>query len=212
MIRHETGLSVVMNCATYNDSKRSYLVAGQESHCQLYSVKVSLRDVENCTNIKENKSEHDSENIKNDLRKRRKSSDKKVETENHNQSSDTNIKSRKRIWFTISPEDSVQTDNAGTEPCQRVVRILQNGSVMVTGGTDGHVRIWSFPIMKLLIDIKAHSKELDDIDFSPINDNKLITIAKDGKANIWDYKTGKKIHTLSWNQPQGSKYLYKRCR
>lgn len=36
--RHETGGNVVMNSSTYSDGKHTYLVAGQESHCQLYNV------------------------------------------------------------------------------------------------------------------------------------------------------------------------------
>lgn len=42
VVRHETGPTVVMNSATYNDGKHSYLVAGQESHCQLYHVRMSV--------------------------------------------------------------------------------------------------------------------------------------------------------------------------
>ena len=44
MLRHETGGSVVMNCATFNDGKHTYLVAGQESHCQLYNVRLKVVD------------------------------------------------------------------------------------------------------------------------------------------------------------------------
>lgn len=42
MMRHETGPSVVMNCACVSTPKRTYLVAGQESHCQLYTVSTEI--------------------------------------------------------------------------------------------------------------------------------------------------------------------------
>lgn len=59
--------------------------------------------------------------------------------------------------------------NSKEEPFQKVVRISCNGKCMATGGADGFVRLWSFPAMKPLHEIKAHSKEVDDVDFSPDN-------------------------------------------
>lgn len=53
------------------------------------------------------------------------------------------------------------------EPLQKVVRISGNGKLMATAGCDGHVRLWQFPTLKPLRDIKAHEKEIDDLDFSP---------------------------------------------
>lgn len=53
-----------------------------------------------------------------------------------------------------------------SEPLQKVVRISLNGHFMATAGLDGHVRIWKFPQLKKLVDIAAHSKEVDDIDFN----------------------------------------------
>jgi len=41
-MRHETGGSVVMNCACHSDGRKYYLVSGQESHCQLYNVNISV--------------------------------------------------------------------------------------------------------------------------------------------------------------------------
>lgn len=42
VIRHETGPKVVMNSACYSDKKSTFLVAGQESHCQLYRVGITV--------------------------------------------------------------------------------------------------------------------------------------------------------------------------
>lgn len=53
------------------------------------------------------------------------------------------------------------------EPLQRVVRISRNGEIMATGGTDGHIRVWQFPAMNRIHNIKAHSKEIDDLDICP---------------------------------------------
>lgn len=97
------------------------------------------------------------------------------------------------------------------EPLQRIVRINSNGKFMVTGGTDGHIRLWKFPQLHKLHDLDAHTKEIDDIDFSP--DSTLIaSIAKDGKAFLWNVSNGSKSKDLTWSPPNGLKYMYKRCR
>lgn len=43
-MRHETGRSVVMNCSSHSDGNRTFLAAGQESHCQLYHVSMEVID------------------------------------------------------------------------------------------------------------------------------------------------------------------------
>lgn len=42
VIRHETGPKVVMNSACFSDRKNTYLAAGQESHCQLYRIGITV--------------------------------------------------------------------------------------------------------------------------------------------------------------------------
>lgn len=59
------------------------------------------------------------------------------------------------------------------EALQRVVRLSPSGQLMATAGTDGHVRVWQFPSLKLAQDIVAHHKEIDDLDFAP--DNSAVT-------------------------------------
>lgn len=193
--RHETGPSVVMNCSSFSDNKHTYLVAGQESHCQLYNVDSIL--------VRENDEEL-VENIGNENNVRQRKAKSKEKLENNN-------KQVKKLKFVIKPGDSVQTDFVQPEPLLRVVRIHRSGKLLATGGTDGDVRLWSFPTLKPLAVLKEHKKEIDDIDFSQ-HGNFLITIAKDGLAVLWDAIKGKEISKLKWNQPEGSKYLYKRCR
>lgn len=84
------------------------------------------------------------------------------------------------------------------------------GKSLATGGTDGKVRLWKFPQLDKLYDLGAHGKEIDDIDFSP-NGNLLVSIAKDGKAFVWNIES-KESRELTWKPPDGIKYMYKRCR
>ncbi|KAJ3654380.1 hypothetical protein Zmor_013571 [Zophobas morio] len=192
--RHETGPSVVMNCSTHCDNKHSYLVAGQESHLQLYNVGSVLV-------TEEDEIETIGHNHANDVKQRKAKNKQKTD----------NNRNSKRLKFVIKPSDSVQTDFQGEEPLLRVSRIHPTGKILVTGGTDGVVRLWKFPSLQPAHVLKAHSKEIDDLDFS-VYENYLISIAKDGVAVLWDCSKGKEIRRLTWTQPEGSKYLYKRAR
>ncbi|XP_030760426.1 prolactin regulatory element-binding protein isoform X2 [Sitophilus oryzae] len=196
--RHETGPNVVMNCAVALKNNHTYLVAGQESHCQLYNVNSEL--------AQEN---GDIENLGTDHHTNGKLRHRKSAPTSKN--NDINKNLRKRLKFILSPSDSVQTDFNEPEPLCRVVRVHPEGNLMATGGTDGTIQMWRFPSLKPLTKLKGHTKEIDDIDFS-LFDNYIITVAKDGQAILWDCVRGKEIKKLTWNQPQGSKYLYKRCR
>lgn len=206
IIRHETGTSVVMNCATFSNNKHTYVVAGQESQCQLYSVHSELvidENIETLTDsVKSNGIRHRKHSESEASNERRHSKVKNDRTKNNN---------NKSITFVIKPGDSVNTDFHSEEPVQRVVRISHDGKIMATGGVDCQVRLWKFPAMQQMKTLSGHKKEIDDIDFCPIS-NTVVTIAKDGLAILWNIKTGKQQDQLKWDQPNGSTYLYKRCR
>jgi len=205
MMRHETGPKVVMNCACFSDDKRMFLVAGQESHCQLYNVNVSIDD----DNLNTDNAKPMNGNVDSGLRKRK--PPKSEENDSSKAPKKGNHISSRRLHFKFMAGDSVQTDFSESEPVQRVVRISRCGKLMVTGGTDGHIRVWKFPSMKKCREILAHSREIDDVDFSP-DSKTVISVAKDGQANVWSVETGKKLHKLSWTSDDGIKYLFKRCR
>ncbi|KAL6433113.1 hypothetical protein ACFW04_006401 [Cataglyphis niger] len=208
--RHETGPSVVMNCASHRSDNKTWIVAGQESHCQLYNVKSKFITLENGELIKgPTASTH-----KDDLR-HRKNNEKVEESQTQKEKieeikdNNCNIKSKK-LQLILEPASTVQTTFGDGEPLQRVVRVSIQGKIMATGGTDGIVRLWKFPQLDKLYDLGTHGKEIDDIDFSP-NGKLLVSIAKDGKAFVWNIES-KESRELSWKPPDGLKYMYKRCR
>ncbi|XP_052895251.1 prolactin regulatory element-binding protein [Anopheles moucheti] len=219
VIRHETGPTVVMNCAVKNDEKRTLLMAGQESHCQMYLVNTIIDSGEySSTSPISNKTDPEG------LRKRRSISQQRsslgpsappptVQGGESKKADDGKATpaARKQIRFEIKTADSVQTDFTETEPLQRVVRISPNGRLMATGGMDGHLRVWNFPKMTIASDIAAHTKEIDDLDFSP-DSKHVVSIAKDGLGVIWSINPDKESKKLVWNPPANCRYLLKRCR
>lgn len=110
VIRHETGPSVVMNCASHNNGKKTWVVAGQESHCQLYNVNPKLVTSENGELIKGTSATSSS---KDGLRHRR-NSEKVEEAQSPKERTEeikddnSNVKSKK-LQFILKPADSVQT-------------------------------------------------------------------------------------------------------
>lgn len=107
-----------MNCCVFNDKKNSYLVAGQESHCQLYKVNTKLVE-----QVKV-------ENIGNDIHIKQRNTNLKPKEQ-----VDNNKNVKKELYYTLNPMDSVQTDFNGSEPLSRVVRINYDGKVLATGNT-----------------------------------------------------------------------------
>ncbi|XP_043947511.1 prolactin regulatory element-binding protein [Drosophila biarmipes] len=217
VLRHETGANVVMNFALRYGGKKGFLCAGQEAHCQMYFVqpRVLLEDMEHGKGVSVGKPAlADWSNGKDNLSQRNAHSGMEAVTNRHKHplSSADIFRQSRRMLFDIQASDVVQTDFLkGAEPLQRVVRISGNGQLMATGGTDGHLRVWTFPQMTLAAKLAEHSKEIDDLDFSP--DSKVITsISKDSQGLVWDLASGQLQHKLQWKTPEGAKYLFKRCR
>lgn len=201
-----------MNCAVRSSGHNSFLVAGQESHCQLYHVNVKI---DNSETIAENSRIETLNSLQqNNLRYRRISHDSSANRQASTASTnhiDSNQNKNRQLRFEIKPGHLTQTDFSENCPLQRVVRISSNCKYMATGGTDAHVRIWKFPNIVQIFDIDVHTKEVDDLDFSP-DSKQLISIAKDGLVIVWDVHTGKECCRLKWTPPNNSKYLFKRCR
>ncbi|XP_038566224.1 prolactin regulatory element-binding protein-like [Micropterus salmoides] len=78
----------------------------------------------------------------------------------------------------------VQSDLNPQDPLQKVVRFSPDLSLLVTGGTDGYIRVWEFPSLKKKFNFKAHDGEIEDLDTSPGNKH-LVTVGRDFACSVW---------------------------
>lgn len=99
----------MMNSGTHNDGKRMWLVAGQESHCQLYNIQAKVVVAENGEIPKKTGFP-----TREELRQRRKSERKDeipLKRENVEEIKDEEPKAKhKKLQLIIKPLDSIQTD------------------------------------------------------------------------------------------------------
>ncbi|XP_035464407.2 prolactin regulatory element-binding protein isoform X2 [Scophthalmus maximus] len=107
----------------------------------------------------------------------------------------------------------VQSDLNPQDPLQKVVRFSPDLSLLLTGGTDGHIRVWEFPSLKKKFDFKAHEGEIEDLDMSP-GKKHLVTVGRDFACSVW---SGNQLAmSLKWHEtlPQMAEktYRYMACR
>lgn len=107
--RHETGPSVVMNCALHNNGKKTWIVAGQESHCQLYNVNHKIITLENGELIKGPIAAANKDGLRH-----RRNSEKVEEVQSPKEwieeikDDNSNVRNKK-LQLVLKPADSVQT-------------------------------------------------------------------------------------------------------
>uniref|UniRef100_G3PLS8 Prolactin regulatory element binding n=1 Tax=Gasterosteus aculeatus TaxID=69293 RepID=G3PLS8_GASAC len=128
---------------------------------------------------------------------------------------------RMKLWdledetahISVTALAEVLSDLNPQDPLQKVVRFSPDLSLLLTGGTDGHIRVWEFPSMKKKFDFKAHKGEIEDLDISPGNKH-LVSAGRDFSCSVW---SGSQLAMgLNWleTMPQIAEksYRYMACR
>lgn len=68
------------------------------------------------------------------------------------------------------------------------------GTILVTGGSDGSVRVWSLNSHSPIHRLAAHDNSVTSLQF---DDTRIVSGGSDGRVKIWDLKTGALIRELS---------------
>ncbi|VDP40585.1 unnamed protein product [Soboliphyme baturini] len=123
-----------------------------------------------------------------------------------------------KLSLAFSAVSSVQTDFTEVSkfygPYQKVVRFGPHAEFMVTGGADGHVRVWQLPTLNKLTDIRAYTTDVDDLDVSP-NGESIVSVGRGGGAHVWQTNDGSERCELTKHSdgcfvPKG--YRFRFCR
>ena len=68
------------------------------------------------------------------------------------------------------------------------------GNTLVTGGSDGSVRVWSLITNAPIHRLAAHDNSVTSLQF---DDARIVSGGSDGRVKVWDTKTGAQIRELS---------------
>ncbi|XP_022089456.1 prolactin regulatory element-binding protein-like [Acanthaster planci] len=214
--------AAIMNAALRFDGKEYLLAAGKDEKCQFYKfVKTKEAMKEGEEEPKPNQTSNNG-NDTGSTRKRKKAKEAK-QTADSNKSKESTTKSEKTssqepavvvTKFDLERLGSVQTDFTDGDKYQKAVCFSPNGMFFATGGADGHVRMWSYPSFEKQYEIKAHSKEVDDIIINPLG-NRLVSVSRDSTAIVWKTVDGSKMCDLKWDgvkAEQTTSYRVRCCR
>jgi F-box and WD-40 domain protein CDC4 len=74
-----------------------------------------------------------------------------------------------------------------------VGQLQMRGNTLVTGGSDGSVRVWSLEKMAPIHRLAAHDNSVTSLQF---DDTRVVSGGSDGRVKVWDLKTGQLVRGL----------------
>ena len=75
-----------------------------------------------------------------------------------------------------------------------VGQLQMREDILVTGGSDGSVRVWSLANYQAIHRLAAHDNSVTSLQF---DNTRIVSGGSDGRVKVWDVKTGMLVRELS---------------
>ncbi|EDO50066.1 predicted protein [Nematostella vectensis] len=163
--KFDAGRRAIMNCALHPTEK--VMAVGMDNKCQIieYSSKEEVKTI----------------------------------TEQQGKNKEKTIKRKMRTFELLEKQSqvTVELDEKDEDDCgfQKVVKFTSDGKFIITGGSDGHVRVLKYPSLDCVHDVVAHRTDVDDLDIHPFG-KYFVTVSRDTTAYVWRIDEGKKEFQL----------------
>lgn len=193
---HDTGSRATMNMALGGD----VIATGQDDSCSVMRFKQCMPQKERSTAKKDDAGEQGGA--------RRRGG--KSQNGGNSEASQTKYDS---VQILVENLGEVQSDLSPQDPVQKCVRFSSNLKLLLTGGSDGYLRVWEYPSLNPKLNFKAHEGEIEDLDISPDNKH-VVTAGRDFTCSVWC--ADQLVLGLRWhdNMPHITEkmYRYQSCR
>ena len=74
--------------------------------------------------------------------------------------------------------------------------LSHDGKTLLSGGSDGVIRVWDVPSGQLLRTLTGHTNAVYKANFSP-NEKLVASSSRDLTARVWDFKTGRELQKFT---------------
>jgi len=110
--------------------------------------------------------------------------------------------------FELTSQDESEAKKIGIKPSEKALDQLENvgqqqslvfstdGLLLAAGGVDGHLRVFEWPSLKIVLDQPDAHKSIKDMDFS-LDGNFLASLGDSGPCRIWNLSTSTPAASLS---------------